>query len=674
MQFPKLTPLQARLAACLGTSIILVVLYYSVSPSHFAYAAELESILNEDHNHHRIDFGQERGFRDVTDWGEDEAMLEEDAFAGVEEGGDGFGGVARDLVRRAPGTSPLKNNIPFGENIAPGAVATFKFARSEVYGPPGTLRTGLPENTLGPGGSSLEKRDGASTYDDMGLEYHDLLKRQTSNGTNQTVYISANTCVQPHVNLGGLGSPPQLTLYVSSNESDITSTPIGDAMAFPFDQGYVSVQVNATGDVFFAVVADNLTTDFSGQWNYKIAASIDASYFYYEGSTPMIWSVDTDSKSALLATLNLTDPDINVSNTKSLRQQWMDMIPHPPFTMKVYNASSPNLTGIERSYCGLDKLDINPVTINYNMTTRGVGKNPKQQFYATGLQPGQNYTAILAFDGVNMTNSSVVAGGGQLWQSIPFTTKTEDNCKIIYDLPFCDAVAYAVPTNPNNPSLTIEELRGTYDNYSSSLYQNFTNSLDQIQCHTAESSQYSLATNCDECKANYKLWLCAVTIPRCEDFSNTVNSALKPRNIGHPFPNGTTPVFTIQDPSEPRKIINSPESLMVYNSSRNPMIDEIIKPGPYKELLPCQELCFDLVQACPTALGFQCPKAEGYAGGVLRDSYGTYNSSKVNVNDFVTCNFLGVDWPSLSRGARVSGGGGGLLLWLAVGVVLVFAA
>lgn len=100
------------------------------------------------------------------------------------------------------------------------------------------------------------------------------------------------------------------------------------------------------------------------------------------------------------------------------------------------------------------------------------------------------------------------------------------------------------------------------------------------------------------------------------------------------------------------------------------MIDQVIKPGPYKELLPCQELCYDLVQACPTALGFQCPKVQGYAGGVLKDSYGTYDPAKVSPNDFVTCNFLGVDWPSLSAGGRVRVGNVGL--WVAIGMVLLF--
>lgn len=44
-----------------------------------------------------------------------------------------------------------------------------------------------------------------------------------------------------------------------------------------------------------------------------------------------------------------------------------------------------------------------------------------------------------------------------------------------------------------------------------------------------------------------------------------------------------------------------------YNQSRNNEIDNVIKPGPYKELLPCEDLCFDIVRSCPAQMGFACP-------------------------------------------------------------------
>jgi calcium channel MID1 len=425
MQFPKLTPLQSRLAACLGTSILLVIIYYSISPSHFAYAAELGSILNEDHNHHRIALGHDFDLATDIDSSKDGDILETDGFAGTGEYRAEFPGVSRELVGRAPpGVTQLKNNVQFAINIKPGESDNYVFDSTEVYGPKGTVRSGLPWNISRSDGTSIQKRDDAEWNEGTGTDVHDLLKRQATNGTVTPVYISVNTCLQPFVNLGRTSSPPQLTLYISVNESNISPSADKNAVKVPLERGYASKVVNATGSVWFSIVADDLTDDFSGPWNYAIAASIDASYFYYE-DTPFIWTVDTDSNSALLATLNLTDADPEVSDeTKALREQWMKMTDAPPFTMKIYNSSSPNITGIESSYCGLKNEGMNPIIITYNMTRRGVGQNPKQQFYATGLQPGQNYTAILAYDGVNMTNADVVAGGGQLWKSITFTTKT----------------------------------------------------------------------------------------------------------------------------------------------------------------------------------------------------------------------------------------------------------
>ena len=58
----------------------------------------------------------------------------------------------------------------------------------------------------------------------------------------------------------------------------------------------------------------------------------------------------------------------------------------------------------------------------------------------------------------------------------------------------------------------------------------------------------------------------------------------------------TDPAFTPQNKSK-----------VYFASSRNPIIDSDIEPGPYKEVLPCESLCYDLVQSCPASLQFVCP-------------------------------------------------------------------
>lgn len=190
----------------------------------------------------------------------------------------------------------------------------------------------------------------------------------------------------------------------------------------------------------------------------------------------------------------------------------------------------------------------------------------------------------------------------------------DDNCALLFNLPFCTSVAYAAPANPNTFNST-ELLAHHYDQYALGIYQNFTNSLQQIPCNTTSSAQYSLARNCSDCDAAYRQWLCAVTIPRCEDISNPA-PYMQPRAVNHSFINSSYAIAGING-----DLAFSPHnrSRISFNSSRNPMIDAVIRPGPYKELLPCKDICYNLIRSCPAALQFACP-LEGHG---LNYSYGS---------------------------------------------------
>lgn len=91
-------------------------------------------------------------------------------------------------------------------------------------------------------------------------------------------------------------------------------------------------------------------------------------------------------------------------------------------------------------------------------------------------------------------------------------------------------------------------------------------------------------------------------------------SYLQARAINYSFINSSY-LSTIEGDS----VFNSKNrGKLAFNSSRNPMIDTDIRPGPYKELLPCKDMCYNLTQSCPAALQFACP-LEGYG---LESSYG----------------------------------------------------
>ena len=199
----------------------------------------------------------------------------------------------------------------------------------------------------------------------------------------------------------------------------------------------------------------------------------------------------------------------------------------------------------------------------------------------------------------------------------------------MYNLSFCSDVAYAVPTNPfkYSPTNGLPSLAALYDSNAAGMYQFFNYSLQQIACNTTSSAQFSLARTCDDCAAAYKQWLCAVTIPRCEDFSNPA-PWLMPRNTAQGFVNGSAVPAELDGMS-----MQSLLGAVATNSSRNPIIDTDIEPGPYKEVLPCEDLCYDLVQSCPAALGFGCP----YKGKGLYQSYGT----RSNDSGIIKCSYLG---------------------------------
>ena len=163
-----------------------------------------------------------------------------------------------------------------------------------------------------------------------------------------------------------------------------------------------------------------------------------------------------------------------------------------------------------------------------------------------------------------------------------------------------------------------------YDEYAKKIYENFEKIMMQIPCEAPTTETYSLIRDCDDCREAYKRWLCTVTFPRCEDYSST-NFFTVPRNVGKPFPNGT------RLPEDDLKT----HSRRINNASRSSWIDEEIGPGPYKEILPCEELCYEVVQSCPAEIEFTCPRP----GGIGFD--GSYGQRINDVEAFVSCNYPG---------------------------------
>ncbi|RMZ83570.1 hypothetical protein DV738_g1129, partial [Chaetothyriales sp. CBS 135597] len=575
MAIPKLRQYQyqSRFVASLAALLALLLLCSAIITPTFADAHELDTAIPLDPKHSVLDvsLGEESVAEDDVGGASTEAYL------------------SNGLGRRAEaGVSALANNAAQNMNIELGETQFWEFPAAAVNGPHGTAGTGLP-------------------------------------GANETAEESSTAV------------PPQLEMYISVSNSNSKPGPQvddPDQQTVTVEGGYGLFTVTVNSSVYVGVTAPN-TTQFSGIWNYEIAASIDAPYHSANTTWPNLYFVDSDNHAALLITNDTTEADSN----STIFKEWMSL--KAPYGMFAIPHTSPSLYAVRRSYCGLKNLasisaNIEGV-VNQNtgsMTSRGLGGKPKEQFYLTNLTSSTSYWGVLAMQGNSTASGAgVIGGGGAVWATMNFTTKSQPNCALMYNLTFCSEVAYAVPANPVLfPPLTggYTQLAALYDSYAANMYNYFNYSLQQIPCNATSTAQFSLVRNCDDCARAYKQWLCAVTIPRCEDFNNT-SSYLKPRNLGQDFINGSSvSIFPQYAEGGSQHVLLSD---VATNSSRNSIIDTEIRPGPYKEVLPCKDLCWDLVQSCPAALGFSCPLA--HAG--LEESYG----SRSNDSGVISCSYLG---------------------------------
>ncbi|CAO2648336.1 Nn.00g076030.m01.CDS01 [Neocucurbitaria sp. VM-36] len=600
-------PLQSRLLAYVVTTCLCLALWASFPPRHVAYAAEVPVALHHD----RLSQPE----LDALSTGELVAIGDKEDVDS--EGSDvytpEFALLDRSLVgRQAAEVSKLTNNEKKEMDMSAGTTAYFVLERTQsrarrlANGPQEAVEARKGENVSGQATSGEEAEGveaGEAAID--GEEHNDIRKRQAGG----RVWISANTCRQP-TPTGNETNPPQLVMYVSTSAQnqkpgpDSTKNLATNSSGVLFDNGYASFDVDANSDVYIGIAAPKFDAEWFGSWHFELAASTDGPYHSYNDTNPFLFMIDTDSESALFITY-----DLGTSNETKDVDKWRE---HNPFSMYAFPAGDwTPITGMERSYCALKEQFYSNSTKNFtidtSITTRFGGDLPNSQFHVQGLDTAKTYNGFVVVEGgqedFDIPGVGIVRGGGKVFQQFNWTTKADDSCQVLFDLEFCDSVAYAVPSSTKF-KLNDTALKELYDNQARSYYQNFSRSLAQVACDTTSEAQYSLARTCKDCERDYKNWLCSVVIPRCENWSAD-DDWLQPRNINAAFANGTLAF----DGNITREFNETHRDRFSYNQSRNPMIDELINPGPYKEMKPCEDLCFDIVRSCPAKLGFACPNS-----------------------------------------------------------------
>ncbi|ANB11854.1 Mid1p [Sugiyamaella lignohabitans] len=410
------------------------------------------------------------------------------------------------------------------------------------------------------------------------------------NPSAKALFISLNVCNEPFQSVPFDLPQNKTRLTLFATDTNMTDAPMSQIET---ELGYASIILRdlQSSTSVIEIAGPKLPSGLkSSSWTYEVIASTKAlqSDFSF---TSNLYLVDTDFANALFITNNFTTsnnvPTENISD----------------FGIYVYQFSNSSNAGdirrLSQSFCAVNTEGalIDQDNAQMSNTTRGYGNTMKGQIFVSGLNKSETYLAFLTKPSERL-----------VYQAVNFTTKSDTNCQVIFDLDFCSGVAFAVPGNAS--AFTTETLREFYDDMALNRYGNFSKSLQNIPCNASAETQYSIMRGCDDCANSYKQWLCAITIPRCTDWSNQ-QSFLFPRPVGQ---------------------------------SRNPEINEVIKPGKYKEILPCADLCYSIVQDCSPDFGFFCPKA----GRGLEFSYGQRSP-----NGDISCSYPGAAYiPSTASTGR----------------------
>ncbi|RUP42798.1 stretch-activated Ca2+-permeable channel component-domain-containing protein [Jimgerdemannia flammicorona] len=384
-------------------------------------------------------------------------------------------------------TVPLNDTQPFTDSLLQNSVNHYFFERTSI-----SLNDLLPASQLTPSTqtstfvstsvqsnsvsspSSAARQPSTINASASSGKHHGTGKHNKRAGSidpsgTWNLFVTLTTCSQP---VGGSGSPGPLQLFVSTNARNTLPGPSapsdaqtsGDpskgngTLAGFLDVTMLSLSLAQIKNVWIGVSAPQLQGQgWTGNWTYQLGVSTKAPMHVVlpPQTPPPIALDDTDITSALFLTRNYTD-------TSSPNWKLVITTDGPP-------------TALSLSLCAAERYQV-LLTPNVTITKRGPMLGNKQQAYVKGLVPGKNYSAYYVI--------SNQAGVGSISQPVKFRTKTVANCRLIYNLQFCDQVAYSVPAPvPLDPiTLDLNNLTVSYDQQAKNIFKPFEVAINQFDC------------------------------------------------------------------------------------------------------------------------------------------------------------------------------------------------
>ncbi|CCL98468.1 uncharacterized protein FIBRA_00466 [Fibroporia radiculosa] len=373
-------------------------------------------------------------------------------------------------------------------------------------------------------------------------------------------------------------NPPR---FFVSNESGITPGPNNLGQANIYE---IVLDADSLGSWTGSMsVSGMLAVYSSNQFPFEVGVSNNGPIHKVLDTLPLLG--DSTANQVLLFSPPFSPPTFSVSTYPNYTFPPANLTfptePSSPPQFSIFIApTSQALTSLPRTGCAMRASGGNIGLYEPSSSSEGLWLRDSDgwrwQWFVNGLTPQTNYT-VYAVD-----NGTQVAG------PIYFTTKSAAfACPILYSLPFCPSVSYAVPINSSNTAagITAGELpEAVTENFLSGL-TNFTVMLSTWACGR---DLYSPIMTCTDCQAAYRTWLCLVSFPRCAEPPSSTTSFVSSK----PTAQQVFPALQLQNASNPRNP-NLPSFTQDYNA-----------------VLPCLEMCGAADRACPYFLGIKCPLAK----------------------------------------------------------------
>lgn len=157
--------------------------------------------------------------------------------------------------------------------------------------------------------------------------------------------------------------------------------------------------------------------------------------------------------------------------------------------------------------------------------------------------------------------------------------------------------------------MSTDDLTSVYLSKLETSLKNFNTTLHTFSCGIPSQGRFSSVRTCEDCFEAYENWLCGVTMPRCTDVPQELQSQAQDNFTTHARANDQV-VFSdepIPESVQPLLVRDHPALSRTPQWAPSNLSQDLTTPFPYAEVLPCDGVCHLVAASCPSLISWACP-------------------------------------------------------------------